>query len=64
MFWGPKVAYLRFRVLLSGSLIVPDREEKTIIMKRFLNWQGISKKKKTKNKSFKIRLLLFLHLTL
>ena len=48
MFWGPKVAYLRFRVLLSGSLIVPDREEKTIIMKRFLNWQGISKKKKQK----------------
>lgn len=48
MFWGPKVAYLRFRVLLSGSLIVPDREEKTIIMKSFLNWQGISKKKKQK----------------
>ena len=49
MFWGPKVAYLRFRVLLSGSLIVPDREEKTIIMKRFLNWQGISKKKNKTN---------------
>lgn len=58
IFWWPRaVADIKPRLLVDGGLIAPDRQEKTIIMNRFLSWEGISEK------WLKERLLLFLHLT-
>lgn len=58
IFWGPRgVADIRPQLLVDGDLIVPDRQETTIIMNRFLSWEEFSKK------WFEERLLLFLHLT-
>lgn len=44
IFWGPKgVVDIRLRLLPGEDLIVSDRQERTILTKRFLSWEGISK---------------------